>query len=98
MIRVELPTHLRNLAGVSGPVRVEVTGPATLVSVLEALEEAHPVLRGTIRPHDGEGRRPLLRFYAGRRDLSHETLDHPLPAEVVSGGEPLLVVGAIAGG
>lgn len=98
MIRVELPTHLRNLAGVSGPVQVEVTGSATLVAVLEALEEAYPVLRGTIRTHGGEGRRPLVRFYAGRQDLTHERLDRPLPAEVASGREPLLVVGAIAGG
>ena len=98
MIRVELPYHLRNLAKVSGEVRLEVEGTPTLRSVLDALEARYPMLRGTIRDHESGQRRPFLRFYACEEDLSHESPDTLLPAAVVSGAEPLLVVGAIAGG
>jgi hypothetical protein len=98
MIRVVLPFHLRNLAGVSGEVQVHVEGPATQRSVLDALEALYPTLRGTIRDHDTLRRRPFLRFFACERDLSHEPPDDPLPAEVANGQEPYLIVGAIAGG
>ena len=98
MIRVILPFHLRNLAQVGAEVIVDVAGPATLSAVLDALEARYPVLRGTIRHHDSQKRRPLLRFFACELDLSDEPPDAPLPAEVVSGVEPFLVVGAIAGG
>jgi len=98
MIRVVLPAHLRTLAGVDGDVTLEVEGPATLRSVLDALEASYPVLRGTIRDHVTERRRPFVRFFACEEDLSHELPDTPLPAAVVSGAEPFLVVGAMAGG
>jgi molybdopterin synthase sulfur carrier subunit len=98
MIRLVLPFHLRNLAGVAGEVRLRVEGPATQRSVLDALETRYPVLRGTIRDHQTHQRRPFLRFFACERDLSHEPPDAPLPGEVVRGEEPFLVVGAIAGG
>jgi hypothetical protein len=98
MIRVELPFHLRNLAKVRGEVTVEVAGPVTQRTVLDALEARYPVLRGAIRDHATGMRRPLLRFYACREDLSHEPPDAPLPEAVASGEEPFLVVGAIAGG
>ncbi len=98
MIRVELPQHLQTLAGVGGEVLLEVAGPATPRSVLDALEARYPVLRGTIRDHDTLERRPFVRFFACARDWSHEPQDSPLPAAVASGAEPLLVVGAIAGG
>jgi sulfur-carrier protein len=98
MIRVELPYHLRNLARVEGEVRVRVEGPVTLGSVLDALEADYPTLRGTIRDHATGRRRPFLRFFACEQDLSHEPADAPLPAAVATGAEPLLVVGAIAGG
>jgi hypothetical protein len=98
-IRVELPFHLRNLAQVRGEVALDVAGPvATQRAVLDALEARYPVLRGTIRDPVTGLRRPLLRFYACREDLSHEPPDAPLPDAVASGAEPLLVVGAIAGG
>jgi molybdopterin converting factor small subunit len=98
MIRVELPSHLRALAHVKGEVSVEVEGVASVRSVLEALEKNYPMLRGTIRDHVTQQRRPFLRFFACGEDLSHEPADRPLPAEIASGKEPLLVIGAIAGG
>ena len=98
MIRVVLPVHLRTLAHVSGEVVLDVDGPATLAAVLDALELRHPVLQGTIRDPATRRRRPLLRFYACEQDLSHQPLDAPLPESVVTGREPLLVVGAMAGG
>jgi hypothetical protein len=98
MIRVVLPFHLRTLAQVAGEVEVRVEGPATQRSVLDALEARYPVLRGTIRDHDTQRRRPFLRFFACEQDLSHEPPDAPLPAAVAAGEEPFLVVGAIAGG
>ena len=98
MIRVELPPHLRTLAGVGGEVTVDVRGPATPRAVLDALEARYPVLRGTIRDHVTLERRPFVRFFACARDWSHESPDSPLPAAIASGAEPLLVVGAIAGG
>jgi molybdopterin synthase sulfur carrier subunit len=98
MIRVVLPPHLKGLAHVSGEVKVEVKGPATQRSVVDALEADFPMLRGTIRDHVTQQRRPFLRFFACEEDLSHESIDTPLPEDVVSGKEPLLIVGAIAGG
>ena len=98
MIRVSLPNHLRRLAQVAEEVEVEVVGPATQRSVLNALEERYPMLRGTIRDHATQQRRPFIRFFACEQDLSHETPDEPLPDAVASGAEPLMVVGAIAGG
>jgi sulfur-carrier protein len=98
MIRVELPFHLRKLAGVDGEVAVEVTGIATQSAVLDALEAAYPVLRGTIRDHGTDRRRAFLRFFACGEDLSHEPPDAPLPNAIAAGTEPFLVVGAIAGG
>jgi sulfur-carrier protein len=98
MIRVELPQHLRTLARVAGEVTVEVTAPVTLGSILDALENAYPVLRGTIRDHVTQERRAFLRFFACSEDWSHESPDKPLPEEIVSGREPFLIVGAIAGG
>ena len=97
-IRVELPFHLRNLAQVSGEVRLEVASPVTIARVLDALENRYPVLRGTIRDHDTQQRRAFLRFFACQEDLSHQSPDTPLPEEVASGKEPLLIIGAIAGG
>jgi sulfur-carrier protein len=98
MIRVVLPFHLRSLAEVDGEVKLEVDGPATQRSVLTALEARYPVLRGAIRDHVTQQRRPFLRFFACEQDLSHDPPDEPLPDAVVSGKEPLLIVGAIAGG
>jgi sulfur-carrier protein len=98
MIRVVLPWHLRNLARVDAEVTLAVPGQVTQRAVLDALEEAYPVLRGTIRDHDTSKRRPFLRFFACEEDLSHESPDAPLPEAVVRGREPFLVVGAIAGG
>jgi hypothetical protein len=98
MIRVELPAHLRTLAKVAGEVVVDVKGPATLRSVLDALEARYPVLCGTIRDHGTDNRRPFVRFFACEEDLSHELPDTPLPDAVASGAEPFLVVGAMAGG
>ena len=98
MIRVTLPWHLRNLAQVSGEVTVDVSGQVTQRSVLDALEEAYPVLRGTIRDHTTAKRRPFLRFFACEEDLSHELPDAPLPEAVAQGTEPFMVVGAIVGG
>ncbi len=98
MIRVELPQHLRTLAHVSGEVKLEVEGRVTQRSVLDALEAAYPMLCGTIRDHVTQQRRPFLRFFACEEDLSHEPPDAPLPEAVASGAEPLLIIGAIAGG
>ena len=98
MIRVVLPPHLKGLAHVTGEVQVDVTGPATQRSVVDALETKYPMLRGTVRDHATQQRRPFLRFFACEEDLSHESPDAPLPEAVVSGKEPLLIVGAIAGG
>ena len=98
MIRVVLPPHLRKLARVEREVQIEVVGPVTQRAVLDALEARYPVLRGTIRDHVTQQRRPFLRFFACGEDLSHESPDAPLPEPVVSGKEPFLVIGAIAGG
>ncbi len=98
MIRVELPAHLRTLARVSGEVNLEVEGRATLGSVLNAWEGRYPVLRGTIRDHVTQQRRPYVRFFACEQDLSFEPPDAPLPEAVASGAEPFLIIGAIAGG
>ena len=98
MIRVLLPAHLRTLAQVNGEVRVQVEGPVTQRSVLDALEACYPMLRGTIRDHVTQQRRPFLRFFACAEDLSHESPDAPLPDAVVTEAEPFLVIGAVAGG
>jgi molybdopterin synthase sulfur carrier subunit len=98
MIRIILPPHLRNLAQVPGDVELEVAGNVSLRSVLDALEARYPVLRGTIRDHVTQQRRPFLRFFACEEDLSHQPPDTPLPDAVASGTEPLIVLGAIAGG
>src|SRR5262245_34331070 len=98
MIRVVLPAHLRTLSGVDGEVKLEVEHPATQRSVLNELETRYPVLRGTIRDHATQRRRPFLRFFACQHDLSHELPDAPLPEAVARGTEPLLIVAAIAGG
>lgn len=98
MIRVVLPYHLRNLAQISGEVALSVDGPATQGVVLDALEAAYPVLRGTIRDQATQRRRPFIRFFACGQDLSHEAADAPLPEAVAAGVEPFWVVGAMAGG
>ena len=98
MIRVALPAHLKNLAKVGGEVRLDVTGPVTQRGVLDALEASYPMLRGTIRDYGTGLRRPFVRFYACEEDLSNESPDAPLPERVVSGEEPFLVIGAMAGG
>jgi hypothetical protein len=98
MIRVILPAHLRMLAQVPGEVQLEVEGPVTQRSVLDALEARYPMLRGTIRDHVTQQRRPFVRFFACQEDLSHEPPDAPLPDAVATGAEPFLLVGAIAGG
>jgi hypothetical protein len=97
-VRVVLPAHLKTLAKVSGEVRVEVDGTVTQRSVLDALEDSYPMLRGTIRDHDTFRRRDFVRFYACEEDRSHDLPDDPLPEEVAAGKEPFLVVGAMAGG
>ncbi len=98
MIRVELPFHLRTLAHVDREVTLAIDGPATVRSVLDALEVQYPVLAGTIRDHVTQKRRPYLRFYACEKDLSNDPPDTPLPEAVISGKEPLAIIGAIAGG
>ena len=98
MIRIELPFHLRTLARVGGEVELEVAAPVTQRSILDALEAKYPMLRGTIRDHVTQQRRPFLRFFACEQDLSHEPPDAPLPEPVATGAEPYLIVGAIAGG
>jgi hypothetical protein len=98
MIRVVLPYHLKTLAGISGEVQLEVAGPASVRSILDALEARYPMLRGTIRDQVTGHRRAMLRFFACEQDFSNDSLDTPLPEAIASGAEPLLVVGAIAGG
>jgi molybdopterin synthase sulfur carrier subunit len=98
MVRVVLPFHLRNLAHVDGEVKLEIKGPITQRSVLDALEANYPMLRGTIRDHGTQQRRAFLRFFACEEDLSHEPPDNPLPEAVAKGTEPFIVIGAIAGG
>ncbi len=98
MIRVELPQHLRTLAGLAGEIRLELTGPVTQNTILDELEARYPVLCGTIRDHVTKRRRPFVRFFACSEDLSHEQPDAPVPDAVASGAEPFLVIGAIAGG
>jgi sulfur-carrier protein len=98
MIRVVLPPHLRTLARVGGEVELEIASPVTQRSVLDALETRYPMLRGTVRDHVTQLRRPLVRFFACGEDLSHESPDAPLPDAIANGSEPFLVIGAIAGG
>ena len=99
LIRVEIPFHLRTLAGVASPeVQVEVDAPITIRTVVDALEARFPTLRGTIRDHTTKVRRPFLRFFACGRDWSHDSIDAPLPEPIARGDEPLLIIGAIAGG
>ena len=98
MIRVIIPYHLRTLAQVGAEVTLDVDGPATLRSVLDALEVRYPMLRGTIRDHVTQQRRPFLRYFACGGDLSLEPTDTPLPAAIASGSEPFIILGAIAGG
>jgi sulfur-carrier protein len=98
VIRVALPYHLRNLAHVGEELQLEVTAPVTQRSVLDALEARYPMLRGAIRDHVTLQRRPFLRFFACEQDLSHDPPDNPLPDAVISGKEPFIVIGAIAGG
>jgi hypothetical protein len=98
MIQVVLPQHLRTLARVGAEISVEVDGQVTQRSVLDALETCYPMLRGTIRDHVTQERRPFLRFFACQEDLSHESPDAPLPSAVATGKEPFLIIGAIAGG
>lgn len=97
-IRVELPQHLRTLAGTGVEITLAVPAPVTLRAVLDALEAGYPVLCGTIRDHDTLKRRPFLRFFACQQDISHDPPDLPLPTAIVSGEEPLIILGAIAGG
>jgi sulfur-carrier protein len=98
MIQVVLPAHLRTLAHVGSEVSIDVEGPVTLRKVLDALEARYPMLRGTIRDHVTLQRRPFLRFFACQEDLSHDSPDAPLPEAVAAGKEPLMIIGAIAGG
>ncbi len=98
MIRVVLPAHLRTLASINGEVHLDIADPVTQRSVLDALEARYPMLRGTIRGHDGGPRRAFIRFFACEQDLSHDPPDDPLPAAVAAGTEPYLIVGAMAGG
>jgi hypothetical protein len=98
MIRVVLPYHLRTLAKVESEVTLDVPGPITAGAILDALEAAHPVLRGAIREHDTLRRRPLVRFYVCEQDISHDPPDATLPEAVAAGREPFFIVGAIAGG
>jgi molybdopterin synthase sulfur carrier subunit len=98
MIRVVLPAHLRRLASVNGEVRLDVAGPVSQRSVLDALEGRYPMLRGTIRDQETQKRRAFIRFFACEEDLSHDAPDAPLPEAVASGAEPYLIVGAMAGG
>jgi sulfur-carrier protein len=98
MVRVELPAHLRTLARVNTEVKLEVAGQVTQRSILDALEARYPMLRGTIRDHVTQQRRPFLRFFACSEDWSHKQPDAPLPDAVASGAEPFLIIGAIAGG
>jgi molybdopterin synthase sulfur carrier subunit len=98
MIRVILPYHLRNLARVTGEVQLSLTGPVTIGAVLDAIESTYPMLRGTIRDHGTRKRRPFIRYFACKEDWSHEPVETNLPEAVVTGEEPFMVVGAMAGG
>ena len=98
MIRVILPQHLQSLAGAPREVQVQVNGPVTQHSVLDALEARYPMLRGTVREHGTLKRRPMVRFFACEEDISHDPPDAPLPEQVASGAEPFFIIGAIAGG
>lgn len=98
MVRVVLPHHLRTLARVDGEVQLDVCGPLSSKSVLDALESKYPVLRGTIRDHTTQQRRPLVRFFACGEDISHQSADTPLPEAIAKGTEPFFIMGAIAGG
>jgi len=98
MIRVELPAHLRNLARVGMEVQLEIAGPVTTRTILDALEAAYPMLSGTLRDHVTQQRRAFVRFFACAEDWSHESVDKPLPEAVATGKEPFMIVGAIAGG
>jgi hypothetical protein len=98
MIRVALPTHLRTLARVQGEVQLLVEGPVTQCAILDALEARYPALRGTMRDHVTHKRRPFVRFFACKQDLSHDPTDAPLPDAIATGAEPFLVIGAMAGG
>ena len=98
MIRVVLPQHLRTLAGVDGEIALAVDGPVTQRSILDALEARYPMLRGTVRDHLTQKRRPLVRFFACAEDVTHEPPDTPLPDAIAAGTEPFMIVGAIAGG
>lgn len=98
MIRVELPAHLRNLAGIQGELQLDLAGPATIRAVLDELEKRYPMLAGTMRDHVTLKRRDFLRFFACEEDWSHESHDKPLPEAVATGREPLIILGAIAGG
>ena len=98
MIRVQLPTHLRNLASIEGEVKLDIAAPVTQRAILDALEAEYPPLRGTMRDHVTHKRRAFIRFFACEQDFSHEQPDDPLPEAVATGSEPFLVVGAMAGG
>ena len=98
MVRVELPYHLRQLAHVDGEIAVSVDGPITPREVINAIEQRYPMLRGTIRDYSTDQRRPFLRFFACQEDVSFDGMDAPLPAAVAAGDEPLMIVGALAGG
>ncbi|MBK6432044.1 MAG: MoaD/ThiS family protein [Anaerolineae bacterium] len=98
MIRIVLPFHLRRLANINKEVELQVAGPVTQRSVLDALEAQYPMLRGTLRDHVSQRRRALVRFFACGQDVSHEAPDAPLPAAIATGAEPFLIIGAIAGG
>jgi hypothetical protein len=98
VVRVVIPHHLRQMAGTGAEVTITVDGPVTQRTILDALEAAYPMLRGTIRDHTTRERRPYLRFFACKKDLSQESPDAPLPAEVAAGAEPFRILGAIAGG
>jgi hypothetical protein len=98
MVRIELPYHLRTLAQIGGEVKLEIEGPVTQRSILEALEARYPMLRGTIRDQVSLQRRAFVRFYACQEDVSHEAIDAPLPERIASGAEPFMIVGALSGG
>jgi sulfur-carrier protein len=98
MIRIVMPAHLRTLAGVSGDVALQIDGEVTRRSILDALEQRYPMLRGTIREHVSGERRPFLRFFACGEDITHKSADAPLPQEIASGAEAFYIIGAIAGG
>ena len=98
MIRVVLPHHLRTLAQVGDELHVDLNGSATVRAIIDAIEEKYPMLRGTIRDHETQKRRPLVRFFACGEDISHDSLDTPLPDSIAKGTEPFFIMGAIAGG